>query len=125
MAKKKKPISFVEKMKKFSKAGIVGSKSPNRTAGNLEDLKTLEERLQFLLNIVKQPKRPSHYMLFFVMYDIESNRVRNQIVKYLIRTGCTRVQNQSFSLICRSQYTMRFAPISQKYNSVMITKIVY
>jgi CRISPR-associated protein Cas2 len=96
MAKKKKPISFVEKMKKFSRAGIVGSKSPNRTTGNLEDLKTLEERLQFLLNIVKQPKRPSHYMLFFVMYDIESNRVRNQIVKYLIRTGCTRVQKSIF-----------------------------
>ncbi len=30
------------------------------------------------------------------MYDIESNRVRNQIVKYLIRTGCTRVQKSIF-----------------------------
>ena len=96
MAKKKGPISFVDKMKKFSRAGIAGSKSPNRTTANLEDLKTLEERLQFLLNIVKQPKRPSHYMLFFVMYDIESNKVRNQIVKYLIRKGCTRVQKSIF-----------------------------
>ena len=96
MAKKKELISFVEKMKKLSRAGIAGSKSPNRIIGNLEGLKTLEERLQFLLNIVNQPKRPSHYMLFFVMYDIESNKVRNQIVKYLIKKGCTRVQKSIF-----------------------------
>lgn len=96
MTKKKEPISFVDKMKKFSRAGIAGSTSPNRTIGNLEGLKTLEERLGFLLNIVKQPKRPSHYMLFFVMYDIESTKVRNQIVKYLIRKGCTRVQKSIF-----------------------------
>lgn len=30
------------------------------------------------------------------MYDIESNKVRNQIVKYLIRKGCTRVQKSIF-----------------------------
>ena len=35
-------------------------------------------------------------MLFFVMYDIESNRVRRQIVKYLERQGCTRVQKSIF-----------------------------
>jgi CRISPR-associated endonuclease Cas2 len=61
MAKKKSPITFVEKMKKFSRAGIAGSKSPNRITGNLE-----------------------------------SNKVRNQIVKYLIKKGCTRVQKSIF-----------------------------
>ena len=96
MAKKKSPITFVEKMKKFSRAGIAGSKSPNRITGNLEGLKTLEERLDFLFNILKQERRASHYMLFFVMYDIESNKVRNQIVKYLIKKGCTRVQKSIF-----------------------------
>lgn len=30
------------------------------------------------------------------MYDIESTKVRNQIVKYLIRKGCTRVQKSIF-----------------------------
>lgn len=35
-------------------------------------------------------------MLFFVMYDIESNKVRNQIVKYLIRSGCYRIQKSIF-----------------------------
>ena len=35
-------------------------------------------------------------MLFFVMYDIESNKVRAQIAKYLIRKGCTRIQRSIF-----------------------------
>ena len=35
-------------------------------------------------------------MLFFVMYDIESNKVRTQIVNYLIRSGCHRIQKSIF-----------------------------
>ena len=30
------------------------------------------------------------------MYDIESTKVRNQIVKYLLKNGCTRVQKSIF-----------------------------
>lgn len=30
------------------------------------------------------------------MYDIESNKVRAQIVKYLLRNGCVRVQKSIF-----------------------------
>lgn len=96
MVNKKEPISFVEKMKKLSRAGIKGSKPPNRNKGSLEGLNTLDERLKFLFNIVKQSNRPSYNMLFFVMYDIESTKVRNQIVKYLIKKGCTRVQKSIF-----------------------------
>lgn len=33
---------------------------------------------------------------FFVMYDIESDKVRRLIVKYLIREGCTRIQKSIF-----------------------------
>lgn len=93
---KKKELSFVEKMRKFSRAGIPGSLSPNRTTGNIEGLTSLEERISFLLNIVKRNKRPPNNMLFFVMYDIESTKVRNQIVKYLLKNGCTRVQKSIF-----------------------------
>lgn len=93
---KKEPLSFVEKMKKFARAGIPKPLSPNRITGNIEGIKTIDERVEFLLNIVNQPKRPANNMLFFVMYDIESNKVRNQIVKYLITNGCTRIQKSIF-----------------------------
>lgn len=35
-------------------------------------------------------------MLFFVMYDIENNKVRRYVVKYLEHKGCTRVQKSIF-----------------------------
>ena len=35
-------------------------------------------------------------MIFFVMYDISSNKVRSQVVKYLIEKGCVRVQRSIF-----------------------------
>ncbi len=41
-------------------------------------------------------KRKAGNMLFFVMYDIESDKVRRLIVKYLQRKGCTRVQRSVF-----------------------------
>lgn len=34
--------------------------------------------------------------MFFVMYDIESNKVRRYVVKYLERQGCTRIQKSIF-----------------------------
>ncbi len=92
----KKTLSFVEIMKKFHRSGMDKPLSPNRIAGNTDGIKTIEERIEFLLNIVKQPKRPANYMLFFVMYEIESDKVRNQIVKYLIKNGCTLIQKSIF-----------------------------
>lgn len=35
-------------------------------------------------------------MLFFVMCDIEDNKVRYQISKYLLKKGCFRVQRSIF-----------------------------
>ena len=35
-------------------------------------------------------------MMFFVMYDIESDKVRRYVVKYLERQGCSRIQRSIF-----------------------------
>ena len=35
-------------------------------------------------------------MTFFVMYDIESNKVRRLVGKYLLGKGCTRIQRSIF-----------------------------
>lgn len=35
-------------------------------------------------------------MIFFVMYDIESNKVRRVVSKYLLHQGCTRIQKSVF-----------------------------
>lgn len=93
---KKHEIGFVEKMKKFSRAGMPHPHSPNRNLGKMDEMLSLDERIKRLLHIIQQPNRPANHMIFFVMYDIESTKVRNQIAKYLLREGCTRVQKSIF-----------------------------
>lgn len=94
--KKKEPLSFVEAMAKLHRAGMDKSSVPNKESADLENIPTLEERLSAIFKIVNNPKRPAYTMLFFVMYDIESNKVRRHVVKYLERQGCTRVQKSIF-----------------------------
>lgn len=97
MAKKKKePPGFVEVMRKLKRAGLQGSAVPNRVVTKLDELTTLEERIEKILDIVKKDNRPAGNMIFFVMYDIEDNKVRTQVFKYLLRMGCYRVQRSVF-----------------------------
>lgn len=96
MAKKKKEITFVERMQKYIRAGLEGSVCPNPSASGADQLPSLDERIHRMLGIISDIHRKPTNMLFFVMYDIESNKVRSQVVKYLIKKGCTRVQKSIF-----------------------------
>lgn len=75
-------------------AGINPSASPTR-ASDIDPIVSLDERIKLLFDITNT-KRKANHMLFFVMYDIESNKVRRLIAKYLDRKGCTRVQKSIF-----------------------------
>lgn len=57
------------------------------------DLTTTTRRI---IGLTDQLERKSTNMLFFIMYDIESNKVRTQIAKYLLRNGCMRIQKSLF-----------------------------
>lgn len=92
----KKEWTFVEKMKALVHAGISTSAAPNRLSNDMDDLPTLEERVKRALGIIYRPDRPATNMLFFVMYDIGSNKVRALVAKYLLRKGCTRIQRSIF-----------------------------
>ncbi|MDR1653735.1 MAG: CRISPR-associated endonuclease Cas2 [Prevotellaceae bacterium] len=94
MPRKKKEIPFAEMMLKRYAAGISDTVEMKH-ASSLQDLPSLDERVSEVLQIVKR-KHDKSRMLFFVMYDIESNKVRNQVVKYLIKKGCMRVQKSIF-----------------------------
>ena len=56
----------------------------------------MKERVDAILGIISQTSRQRGDMLFFVMYDIESNKVRYNVVKYLERMGCHRIQKSIF-----------------------------
>lgn len=64
--------------------------------GDIDELPSLEERIRLILDLVNRKERNSSNMIFFVMYDIASNKVRRAVVKYLERSGCHRVQRSIF-----------------------------
>lgn len=94
--KPRKEVTFVERMQKLIRSGLEGSVCPNPVTNDVEQMPTLEERVKRMLGIINEIQRKPTSMLFFVMYDIESNKVRSQVVKYLIKKGCTRVQKSIF-----------------------------
>ena len=95
--KKKPPLTFVEEMARLKSAGLKEDNSPNKPIdADLDSLPSLEQRLKILFDIAKKTKHGPTRMLFFVMYDIESNKVRRHVVKYLERQGCSRIQKSIF-----------------------------
>lgn len=95
MGKKKKELTFPEKLWKLKKAGLEGS--PAVGSGNFPDeLEPLRDRVDKILGIIKNDELTPGRMIFFIMYDIENNKVRHQVAKYLIKKGCTRVQKSIF-----------------------------
>lgn len=93
--KKKPPLTFVQKMNKIIAAGINNTEPIASDTGN-EHLEAIEIRVQKILGLTNKTKKLPGRMLFFVMYDIESNKVRSQVVKYLERCGCSRIQKSIF-----------------------------
>ena len=96
MGKKTTSIDYIEVLRKLARAGMQGAEYVNRRGVNVSDMPTLKERVDKLLGVVNNENREVGNMLFFVMYDIESDKVRYTGVKYLERMGCVRVQKSIF-----------------------------
>ena len=93
--RKKRKLSLTESLAKIKQTST--DKQPSINAEIEDDLlQPIEVRARAILDIVNDPQRPIGNMLFFVMYDIESNKVRRHIAKYLIKKGCTRIQRSIF-----------------------------
>jgi CRISPR-associated protein Cas2 len=97
MAKKKrKELSFYERITRIRKAGLQSKGDLVSVPRNYEML-PLAERLPLVDKVLsKYSNKKIDEMYAFIMYDIENNKVRNHIAKYLIKQGCTRVQKSVF-----------------------------
>lgn len=56
----------------------------------------IENEIEIIFMTTERKENNAGNMLFFVMYDIEDNRVRNLVSKYLVKNGCTRIQKSIF-----------------------------
>ena len=100
--KKKPPLSLAERMRKIASSGIeVSHKSRGADSSEEgEKMCSLETRIKKIFGLAENTRRRLGRMLFFVMYDIESDKVRRLVCKYLIKEGCTRVQKSIFLADC-------------------------
>lgn len=98
MAAKRKlqPVDYLRRQLLKHQAGIADHRPVDHETDDSDPLEDLDVRLRRMLDIVTRPLRNPKNMIFFVMYDIESNKVRRSVVKYLERMGCHRVQKSIF-----------------------------
>lgn len=96
MGRSKNAKDYLVALQRLAESIEVLGPPPNREKDDWEVLPNLEQRVKSILGIIDDKYRKSTNMLFFVMYDIESNKVRRYVVKYLERKGCTRIQKSIF-----------------------------
>lgn len=96
MGRTKNAQDYKKALLHLAKSGIADSPPPNREIDECDEMENLEKRLHSIFELVNKKKRNTGNMLFFVMYDIENNKVRRYVVKYLEHKGCTRVQKSIF-----------------------------
>jgi CRISPR-associated endonuclease Cas2 len=99
-------ISRGEQIARLRRSGLAGSDwlqpEAEAPAGQASPFTTLAERLALLRRL--RPQRITH-MMCFIAYDIESNKVRTRVAKYLIAQGCHRIQKSVyFAQLSRHQY---------------------
>ena len=92
--RRKEEISPDEILEKIREAGF-SKENEVRCAADGDEIEDFNTRMDKLLSISKIERRGTK-MLFFVMYDIAHNKVRNLVAKYLVRMGCTRIQKSIF-----------------------------
>jgi CRISPR-associated protein Cas2 len=101
MKKAKQPLSYSEKLLLIKKAGIKSYKeidtSPEQDPiGESENIEKLQERIRSIMGLFGRANQKTGSMIYFIMYDIEDNRIRRYIAKYLEEKGCIRVQKSIF-----------------------------
>jgi CRISPR-associated endonuclease Cas2 len=93
----KKEFDLKEKIERLRNSGfsekteLLSSKKTE-----LDSLKTLPERIELILGIIKKEPLKAIEMNYLILYDIEKNKIRNLISKYLIQKGCIRIQKSVF-----------------------------
>ena len=96
MGKKKTAYDYLQQLRLLKDAGLENNRYANDSGIDQDPLLPLRQRIDNILHLINHQDRPIGNMLFFIMYDIESNKVRYNVAKYLIKQGCTRIQKSVF-----------------------------
>lgn len=95
---KPKNIEFdlKERIDKIRKAGLLAEPETPPSEYQEEDLQPLSDRIERILGILRGKPIKSTTMNYLIMYDVQNNKVRSLVAKYLLKNGCIRVQKSVF-----------------------------
>lgn len=97
MTKKKRlELTLRQQIEKKLSAGIREDNPPISQESRCGEMVSLEERVGHILGLINRPLRKKTSMTYFIMYDIENDKVRHLVHKFLIKKGCTRIQRSIF-----------------------------
>lgn len=94
MRKKRKEKTLFEKIRKIRNAGLDPGVPLHYDEEHLPPVSERINKLKAMLE--KSVLRKPGYVMFFIMYDIEHNKIRTNIAKYLLRKGCVRIQKSVY-----------------------------
>lgn len=94
---KRVELSLKERLERMKKAGILKPPDGPGITGEPEgDLAPLPDRIKTILGIIRHKPQKATTMNYLIMYDIENNKVRTLVSKYLEKQGCIRIQKSVF-----------------------------
>lgn len=111
--KKKNRLTHLDALKLLRNSGLRGTKRI-AVEDNGDQTASLEERIERILGLLNKSTTATT-MLYFIMYDIEDNKVRRYISKYLEKKGCIRLQK---SIFLASSERKEFAELCQTLKEV-------
>lgn len=91
---KKVELTLKERLQRIRDAGLTTPAQEEVPAAS--DLAPMPERIRQILQLVRRTAANPYDMLYLVMYDIEDDRVRTAIAKYLLSKGCIRIQKSVY-----------------------------
>lgn len=93
MSRIKKTFTLGERLLKIKAAGFT---LPSEKPAPFKPDETLKDRIKKMLHLLQTAPVKATQMTFLIMYDIEDNKVRNEVAKYLKLKGCIRIQKSVF-----------------------------
>lgn len=115
MAKpKQRKFDLKERIRKIQASGlhrgVPDANGENDPKSPVDPLLPLPERIKLILKILQGNPIKSTTMNYLILYDIQNNKVRTLVSKYLLQKGCIRVQKSVF--LCHSDHKL-FDEINQ------------
>jgi len=93
---KKAIISLKEKIRLLKEVGIRVPPTVKQEAEEGDQLESLPHRIQSILGVVRHRPQKATTMNYLILYDIEDDKVRRLVAKYLKQKGCIRIQKSVF-----------------------------